>query len=223
MLLIIDNLKKNDLDQAQKNLRSAFKFTNQDRFNLVILETLKQYIYVFKEKKLITNKKNFGNLSIISETFQKCYLADPNTDSYFANLINNKDADYTRYIYFYLNYLIENNRANEAKKITDDLELINSTLLLSQAKSWIESENEKKLNSFFSCKNQNDIISELLFLISNLYSSQNNFEKSNFYLYLSNYLNPKFIFNLSLIAENYYLNQDYKKAKQSIVSIIGTV
>ena len=37
---------------------------------------------------------------------------------------------------------------------------------------------------------------------------------SNFYLNLSNFLNPKFIFNLSLVAENYYLNGDYEKAKK---------
>ena len=51
-------------------------------------------------------------------------------------------------------------------------------------------------------------------MISNLYSSQDQFEKSNFYLNLSNFLNPKFKFNLSLVAENHYLNQDYDKAKK---------
>ena len=28
------------------------------------------------------------------------------------------EGDYTRYIYFYLSYLIENNRIDDAKKIT---------------------------------------------------------------------------------------------------------
>ena len=68
----------------------------------------------------------------------------------------------------------------------------------------------------FSCKNYNDIIGEYLFLISNLYSSQDDFEKSNFYLNLSNFLNPKFIFNLSLVAENQYLNEEYKKTKKTL-------
>ncbi len=85
---------------------------------------------------------------------------------------------------------------------------------MSQGKSWIERENFKKFNEVFSCKNHNHILSEFLFLISNLYSSQDNFEKSNFYLYLSNFLNPKFIYNFSLIVENYYLNEDYNKAKK---------
>jgi len=49
------------------------------------------------------------------------------------------------------------------------------------------------------------------FLISNLYASEDKYEKSNFYLNISHYLNPKFKFNLSLLAENYYLNQNYSK------------
>ena len=45
----------------------------------------------------------------------------------------------------------------------------------------------KNLKKFFHVKIHNDIIAEFLFLISNLYSSQDNFEKSNFYLNLSNF------------------------------------
>ena len=96
-----------------------------------------------------------------------------------------------------MTFLIENNRVDDAKKITADIDYINSTLLLSQGKSWIENKNSEKLVEVFSCKNSNDIVGEFLFLISNLYSTQNNFYKSNFYLNLSNFLNPKFLFNLS--------------------------
>ena len=106
LLLIIDSLKKNDFDQAKIYLSNTFNYAQQDRFNLAILETLKQYIFVFKEKKILNNKKNFGQLSVISETFQRCYLSDPKTGEYFLNLINNKEADFTRYTYFYLTYLI---------------------------------------------------------------------------------------------------------------------
>ena len=86
--------------------------------------------------------------------------------------------------------------------------------MLSQGKNWIENKNYKKFEKIFTCQNHNDVFSEFLFLISNLYSSQNSFEKSNFYLNLSNFLNPKFVFNLSLEVENYYLNKDYDKAKK---------
>lgn len=214
LLLLIDSLKKNDLDTAFNVISKASKFVEEDRFNLAILESFKQYVYLFKEKNFLDNKKNLGKLSIISETFQRCYLGDPKTDSYFLNLINDPESDFTRYIYFYLSYLVENNQLEKAEKISEDIDFINTTLLLSQGKSWIENKNFKKFNDVFSCKNQNDLIAEFLFLISNLYSSQDNFEMSNFYLNLSNFLNPKFTFNLSLVAENYYLNKDYEKAKK---------
>ena len=216
LLLILDSLKKNDLSKAYNY---AIKITNQtqyDKFDLAILESLKQYIYVFKEKKFLDNKKNLGKLSFISETFQRCYLNDKATDTYFSNLINDPEGDYTRYIFFYLSYLVENQRIKEAKNIINDIDYINSTLLLSQGKSWIENKNAEKLVKVFSCKNHNDIISEFLFLISNLYSSQDNFSKSNFYLNISNFFNPKFIYNLSLVVENQYYNEEYKKAKKTL-------
>ena len=59
-------------------------------------------------------------------------------------------------------------RLVEAENIVNEIEYINSTLLLSQGKSWIENKNHKKLMEVFSCKNHNDVISEFLFLISNL-------------------------------------------------------
>ena len=214
LLMIIDSLKKNDLDKTYNHLNKIAQLSSLNSFNLAILESLKQYIYVFKEKKIPDDKKNLGKLSTISEAFQRCYLDDQNTSLYFSNLLNDDDGDYTRYIFFYLSYLIENSRLDEAKKIVKNVDYINSTLLISQGKNWIENNRPTQLIKVFSCKNSNDIISEFLFLISNLYSSQDNFEKSNFYLNLSYFLNPKFKFNLSLIVENHYLNEEYKEAKK---------
>ena len=214
LLLIIDSFKSNNFDQVELYLEKAAIFSKNDRFNAAIIETLKQYNFVFKEKKLIDNKKNFGTLSAIAETFQRCYLDDTKTENYFLNLINKNDADYSRYIYFYITYLIQNKRITEAKALSNNINYINSTLLLSQGKSWIDKENFQKFNQVFSCQNHNHILSEFLFLISNLYSSEDTFERSNFYLYLSNFLNSKFIYNLSLVVENYYLNKDYEKAKK---------
>ena len=71
-----------------------------------------------------------------------------------------------------------------------------------------------KFNDFFSCESPNDLVAEFFFLISNLYSSQDEFVKSNFYLNLSQYLNPKFYFNLSLLAENYILVENFELAKK---------
>ena len=90
LLLIVDSLKKNNFTEAQNHLSSAFNFVGDDRLNPAILETLKQFIFVFKEKKLLQDKKSFGNLTLIAETFQRCYLNDPKTDKFFSNLINNQ-------------------------------------------------------------------------------------------------------------------------------------
>ena len=213
LLLILDSLKKNDLNKAYAHLKKIQR-TSLNRFETAILESFHQYLYVFSENKILKNKKNFGKISLISETFQRCYLQDKNTQTFFSQLINDIDTDYSRYIFFYLSYLVDIDRIDEAKEFIKDIRYINSTLLLSQAKSWIENDNIKKIKTVFSCKNPNDIISEFLFLISNLYSAQDDFDKSNFYLNLSNFLNPKFIFNLSLIVENKYLNGEYEKVKK---------
>ncbi len=214
LLLIIDSLKKNNFEKAEKYLNQSLKFQNQNRFNLVIFETLRQYLYTFKNKKILSSKKNFGNISVINQAFQRCYLKQDNTRSSFLNLINNPDGDYSRYIFFYINYLIENKKIDDAKEVANQFDYISSTLLLAQTKSWLEKNQFKEFNKVFSCNNHTDIISEFLFLISNLYSSQNDFEKSNFYLNLANYLNPKFFLNISLLAENFYLNQEYEKVKK---------
>ena len=213
ILLAVDSLKKNNFKKADEYLTQSLKFQDQRRFNLVISETLRQYVYTFKNKKILSNKQNFGNLSLIAQTFQNCYLQENNTGSFFLNLINNQQGDYSRYIFFYINYLIENKKIDKARAVAEQLEYINSTLLLAQSKSWIDNNKFKEFNKIFKCNNHNDIVSEFLFLISNLYSSQDDFEKSNFYLNLSSYLNPKFTFNLSLVAENFYLSKEYDKVK----------
>ena len=84
-----------------------------------------------------------------------------------------------------MSYLIENNQFQEARDIVKEIDYINTTLLLSQAKSWMETNEFERFDNVFSCKNYNDLISEFLFLISNLYSSQEDFDRSNYYLNLS--------------------------------------
>ncbi len=214
LLLTIDSIRGKDFSKALNYISETKKHIKLNRFNTAVLDNLRDYVFVFNEKRLPNDLKNYGNLSIISTTFQRCYLGDAKTKTFFSKLVNNDDADLTRYTFFYLAYLIENNQIEEAKKITEGIKFINTSLLLSQGKSWIENGNEKKINTVFSCKNHNDLISEFLFLISNLYSAQDDYIKSNFYLYLSNYLNPKFYYNLSLLAENQYSNEEFDRVKK---------
>ena len=217
LILTLDSLKKENYKESKEHLRKTNLFVDNDRISSIIVETLEEYLYIFEEKKVPNTKKDFGNFSFINEIFQRCYLNDKKTDNYFESLINNDDnTDYSRYLFFYINYLIENNRYTEAKALTDNLNYLNSTLIISQAKLWIESQNIKEFGKIFSCKNPKDLIGELFFLIANIYSSQNNYKQSNFYLNISYDLNPKFLFNLSLLADNYYLNQDYSKTLETL-------
>ena len=218
LILSIDSFKRKNYKKSKEHLQRSYEFINNDRFKLIIAETFKQYLYVFEENKISKIKNKFGNFSFINEVFQRCFLNDKNTKTYFNNLINSQTEEYSRYIFFYVNYLIENNEYDEAKNITDNLDYLNSSLLISQGKKWIEDRKLEKFKKIFSCSDTTDIVSEFFFLVSNLYSSQNNYENSNFYLNISNYLNPKFKFNLSLLAENYYLNKDYIKTLKVLES-----
>jgi tetratricopeptide (TPR) repeat protein len=216
LLLIIDSLKKNDFKKAEKYLVKITKLNELDRLHPVITGILKNFIYTFNKKEILYNNVNFGNISLISQAFQRCYLKKDTTRSSFLNLINNPNGDYSRYKFFYANFLIANEKVDEVKDIFEEIEFIESTLLLSQGKIWIENNEYQKFTKIFSCSNHNDIISEFLFLIANLYSSEKDLNKSNFYSNLSYYLNPKFKFNLALIVENYYENNEYKKVKKII-------
>ena len=220
LILAIDSLKKKNYKKSKEHLEESYKHINNDRLALIINETLKQYLYVFEENKITKTKNKFGDFSFINEVFQRCFLDDKNTKIYFENLINNKNnvtsgkADYSRYIFFYITHLIENNRYEVAKETTNNLEYLNSSLLISQGKKWIEDEELEEFKKIFSCRNSNDIVGEFFFLVANLYSSQEDYEKSNFYLNVAHFLNPKFKFNLSLLAENYYVNKNYTKTSK---------
>ena len=218
LVLALESLKKKNYKKSKEHLQRSYKFINNNKLSLIIADTLKKYLYVFEDNKISKIKNKFGNLSFINEVFQRCYLNDKNTKTYFNNLINSQNEDYSRYIFFYINYLIENNEYDEAKNITDNLDYLNSSLLISQGKKWIEDKKSEEFKKIFSCSNPTDIVSEFFFLVSNLYSSQDNYEKSNFYLNISHYLNPKFKFNLSLLAENHYLNKDYAKTLKILES-----
>ena len=186
-----------DLIHPNKYLKKKTSFAETASFEFVIFEILKSYNHLFLNKKIKKTANNFGELNLITNAFQNCYLNSNKAKSYFLNIINSQEADYSRYLFFYLGNIVENKEYADAKEIAKTIEPLNSSLLISQVKSWIDDEKFKKLNDYFSCKSENDLLSEFFFLISNLYSSQNEFDKSNFYLKISNYLNPKFYFNLS--------------------------
>jgi tetratricopeptide (TPR) repeat protein len=213
LILTVDSIEKKDFDKSLKYLEILSSYAKDNTIESAIYESLKDYLGVFKNKSISSKKSRYSNLSMINESFQNCYLGSKKTNDQFLNLINQPNTDYSRYVFFYTNYLVSNQKFEKAKNVIKDLDELNINLLVYQTKEWVK---EKKFNEFkevFSCKNEADLISEFLFLISTLYSSENNFEKSNFYLYISNYLNPKFRLNLTLLVDNYYRNKNYNKSE----------
>ena len=214
LLLTLDSIKRKDYKKSKKYLKKITRFKKNGSIELIIHESLRDYIYLFENKKILLNKNNFGNLSLINKVFQNCYLDKQDTKNYFENLINNYDANYSRYVYFYISYLIQENQINEAKILSNQINNLNSSLLASQAKEWIDQKKFSKFGKFFSCNSEADILSEFFFLLANLYSNENILEKSNLFLNMSYYLNPKFIFNLSLLSDNHYNNNNFKISKK---------
>ena len=213
LILFIDSINNKNFEKADSHLRELSKFQNNDTYQIIITETLRSYLDLFTNKKIIRTNKDFGKLSLITNAFQLCYLNSKNSNNSFLDLINSEDGDYSRYLFFYLQNIIKNKEYSNAKNISSTINLINSNLLVSQSKIWIDTEQFSKFNNIFTCKNEKHLISEFLYLIANLLSSQEEFKQSNFYLNLSSFLNPGFYFNNSLIAENYFLSENFKKSE----------
>ena len=213
LILFIDSINNKNFEKADSHLRELSKFQNNDTYQIIITETLRSYLDLFTNKKIIRTNKDFGKLSLITNAFQLCYLNSKNSNNSFLDLINSEDGDYSRYLFFYLQNIIKNKEYSNAKNISSTINLINSNLLVSQSKIWIDTEQFSKFNNIFTCKNEKHLISEFLYLIANLLSSQEEFKQSNFYLNLSSFLNPGFYFNNSLLAENYFLSENFKKSE----------
>ena len=114
LILSLDSLKKKDYEKSKDYLKQSYKFINNDRIALIIAETLKEYLYTFEENKISSKRKDFGNFSLINEVFLRCYLKDKNTQILFDKIINQAQGeDFSRYIFFYTNYLIDNNKYDE--------------------------------------------------------------------------------------------------------------
>ena len=218
ILSYVDNIEKRDFIAAKSNISDIESSLKNDNFEIVISESLKSFTDLFLNKKIVKPNKDFGQLSDINSAFQKCYIEPDSPNNHFTSLINQENGDYSRYLFF---YLINNSKTNkkEASAIVSTIDHLNSNILISQSKKWIENNKFYKFSEFFSCASEKDILSEFFYIIGNLYSSQDLFIKSNFFLKLSNFLNSKFYFNNTLIAENYFYIKNYDKSLSTLKKI----
>ena len=213
LLLLIDNFKKKKFSQNVDLLSDLKRYQNQNNYNFIIYEILNSYNNLFLNKVSSNQKNNFGKLSNINEALQFCYLNSQESESKFINLINSDDGDYSRYLFFYLNYIINKNDLDSARQISETIKNIGSSLLIAQTKIWIQNSKFEKIKEVFSCQNETDLLSEFFFLISNFLALDENYEKSNFFAQISIYLNPKFYFNFTHLIENYIENEKFDNAK----------
>ena len=170
--------------------------------------------YNFNEANLIFDQLDdrLMNLKKIQNVFLYCFYSNEQVEKLFSDLTSDKDIDFSRYNYFFAKYLENNNKKKESKQIIEkSLKLYPKNLLLNQFK--LDQENSK--NHFdFNCKNKNHVIAEIIYIASNALSSQDFYQLSNFYLNLAKYLNSNFQIFDTLMAENFYNINDYKKAKE---------
>ena len=217
LLLLLDSIKKNQFTKSIDHIKNIKRYEEVGNYEYILSIFLEEYVNIFNNNQIeLDFEGQFGKMTLINRTLQSCYMGHKNTENFFENLINDNEDNYSRYLFFYANYLISQNDNIKAKYIFENIEPIKSTLLISQAKKWIDIGNYNGFRKIFSCKNPSDIISEFIFIISNLYSSEDVINRSNFYFNLSQYLNPKFNFNLTLLVDNYFLQDDFDSLKRTL-------
>ena len=218
LIVGIHHLKNSKFDLSQKyftrakNSKARNILDNYVISSLILWSNLEKISLVNALSNLNQFDDRFKNLKNIQKIFINCYFDSKQTIKLFDELISDKETDFSRYNYFYANYLKSIGEDSEAKKIIDQaLKKHPRNLLLNQYK--IDLENEE-INFDFACNKNQHVAAELIYIAANALSSQSLFSLSNFYLNLSKHLNNNFHFFDALIAENYVENNDFSRAKK---------
>jgi tetratricopeptide (TPR) repeat protein len=170
-------------------------------------------------KLLDSIPRNFENLKKIQKVFVYCYFDSNKTGNVFRELFVNPNIDFSRYIFFYVNYLLKKDDTKEEAEniLQDSLKQYPKNLILNQLN--VDIEQNRKTNNQFDCSEPNQVIAEMLYVVANALAAQSNYVASNFYLNLANYLNPNFQSYTTLYAENFYNIEEFDKAKELYMEI----
>ena len=156
----------------------------------------------------------FENIKKIQRTFSYCFYGSKLANKEFKKLTLNSKTNFARYHFFHANFLYQSgNKKKSVKVIDNSLKVYPGNLILNQLKEDINSQNSK-LSNKFDCKNLSNIVAEIFYIVSNALSGQSLYSLSNFYLNLAKYLNPEFTSFDALYAENFYMTENYEKAKK---------
>ena len=218
LIIGIYHLKNEQYDLAQKyflklkNRRSKFILNNFVSNSLLNWSSFKDLDLNSAQNKINAMDSKFENLKNIQNVFLHCFYKSEKTELFFENLASNKKIDFSRYNYFYATYLSEIGKIEQAKEIVDSsLKLYPRNLLLNQYKLDL---NNSKYENNFNCQNLSHVVAEILYITANALSSQSIYTFSNFYLNLSKYLNKNFHSFDTLLAENFYKTNNFRKAKE---------
>ena len=170
-------------------------------------------------KLLDSIPRNYENLKKIQKAFVYCYFDSNKTGNVFRELFANPNIDFSRYIFFYVNYLLKKDDTKEEAEniLQDSLKQYPKNLILNQLN--VDIEQNRKTNNQFDCSEPNQVIAEMLYVVANALAAQSNYVASNFYLNLANYLNPNFQSYTTLYAENFYNIEEFDKAKELYMEI----
>ncbi len=198
------------LKAKNRNSRSVLnKYVSNSLYNWSVLKNIN-----LDEALIDLNKldQRFENLKKIQNVFLNCFFNTKETINIFDQLVNNKSIDFSRYNYFYASYVASSGDLNKAKKIIQSALKTNpSNLLLNQYKINLD---ENKNIFDFNCQKEEHVISEILYITANAFSSQSIFPLSNFFLNLSKFLNEDFYHYDTLLAENFYKIDNLDRAKK---------
>ena len=224
LIIGIYYLKNKNYIKSSKYFQKLHKNDNSES-----IETLKTYIskslniladYPSLQRderlELIESRKTkYTIIKKIEVTFAHCYNDSKETINKFKELTSDTKNNYTRYSFFYSNYL------NKIEKFTDSENVLNKNLItnprnyiLNQLKFDISYKKKLNISNKFNCKNLSDIGAELLYIVSDILSAQSSYGASNFYLNLAKFLNPKFSSFNYLYAENFFKLKQFDKSEK---------
>tara|TARA_B100000579_G_scaffold60633_1_gene44113 strand:- start:2896 stop:4602 length:1707 start_codon:yes stop_codon:yes gene_type:complete len=226
LLLGLNYFIKKDFINAEKYFSRLNKFS---KYNLFLDDFLGNVLLGWvkaskndMEGALAYHEKipdRYKKLKKIQNALLQCYFDTPQTATSFEQLIDNQEYS-SRYSFFLVNYLIHKNDNTTAKEIIQKgRKEYSSNLLIKQSEDFFKKGEYKKIKKLFDCKNPRDSIAEILYVMANIYSANENYNLSNFYLNLSLFFNNKFLPNKILLAENFFYLKKIELAKKNYESI----
>ncbi len=225
-LVIISKFIKNNNFNKANNILASVNKSNYTSLEELLSQILLNWVQIEKLKlnyeeameKFETISPKYKNIKKINNVFLNCHFKTANVEIEFQNLIDDKTTDFSRYTFFYSNYLLKKGLPKKAKIILNEKLFDHPrNLLLNQLHSDITLKKENYLQNNFECENISNIIAELLYITANALSSQNFYSLSNFYINLAKYLNQNFFSYNTLLAENFVRIDDYQSAKKIYV------